>query len=120
MSNVPEVRPPLPPFTRESAIAKVRAAEDGWNTRDPARKPARDHRRHPRYQDWHRSPMSPASSPCFPLAIVWWPDAPAAQGLMVVMPHASHQVHMKILGSGGRKDPTDHLPCGGNVEPAVS
>lgn len=37
MSNVPEVRPPLPPFTRESAIAKVRAAEDGWNTRDPAR-----------------------------------------------------------------------------------
>jgi len=30
-------RPPLPPFTEESAIAKVRAAEDGWNTRDPAR-----------------------------------------------------------------------------------
>ncbi len=30
-------RPPLPPFTRESAIAKVRAAEDAWNSRDPAR-----------------------------------------------------------------------------------
>ncbi|WBO24096.1 nuclear transport factor 2 family protein [Sphingomonas abietis] len=32
-----DLRPPLPPFTRESAIAKVRAAEDGWNSRDPAR-----------------------------------------------------------------------------------
>jgi nuclear transport factor 2 (NTF2) superfamily protein len=32
-----ETRPPLPPFTREAAIAKVRAAEDGWNTCDPAR-----------------------------------------------------------------------------------
>jgi nuclear transport factor 2 (NTF2) superfamily protein len=30
-------RPPLPPFTRESAIRKVRAAEDAWNTRDPKR-----------------------------------------------------------------------------------
>ena len=28
-------RPPLPPFTRESAIIKVRAAEDGWNGRNP-------------------------------------------------------------------------------------
>ena len=28
-------RPPLPPFTRETAIQKVRFAEDGWNTRDP-------------------------------------------------------------------------------------
>ncbi|WP_327242342.1 nuclear transport factor 2 family protein [Streptomyces sp. NBC_01320] len=28
-------RPPLPPFTRETAIAKVRQGEDGWNTRDP-------------------------------------------------------------------------------------
>lgn len=27
-------RPPLPPFNRESAIEKVRLAEDGWNTRD--------------------------------------------------------------------------------------
>ncbi|WP_448122960.1 nuclear transport factor 2 family protein [Stenotrophomonas riyadhensis] len=27
-------RPPLPPFTRESAIEKVRLAEDGWNSRD--------------------------------------------------------------------------------------
>jgi nuclear transport factor 2 (NTF2) superfamily protein/pimeloyl-ACP methyl ester carboxylesterase len=30
-------RPPLPPFTRESAIQKVRLAEDTWNTRDPAK-----------------------------------------------------------------------------------
>lgn len=30
-------RPPLPPFTRETAIVKVRAAEDAWNTRDPER-----------------------------------------------------------------------------------
>lgn len=29
--------PPLPPFTRESAIQKVRLAEDGWNSRDPER-----------------------------------------------------------------------------------
>jgi nuclear transport factor 2 (NTF2) superfamily protein len=28
-------RPPVPPFTRETAIQKVRLAEDGWNTRDP-------------------------------------------------------------------------------------
>jgi len=28
-------RIPLPPFTRESAIQKVRLAEDGWNSRDP-------------------------------------------------------------------------------------
>jgi nuclear transport factor 2 (NTF2) superfamily protein len=28
-------RPPLPPFERESAIVKVRLAEDGWNSRDP-------------------------------------------------------------------------------------
>lgn len=28
-------RPPLPPFTRESALQKVRAAEDGWNSRSP-------------------------------------------------------------------------------------
>jgi uncharacterized protein len=35
MANVPlTTRPPLPPFTRESAIQKVRLAEDGWNTRD--------------------------------------------------------------------------------------
>ncbi len=28
-------RPPLPPFTRETAVQKVRLAEDGWNSRDP-------------------------------------------------------------------------------------
>ena len=32
-----EERPPLPPFTEETATAKVQAAEDGWNTRDPER-----------------------------------------------------------------------------------
>ncbi|MGH8254388.1 MAG: DUF1348 family protein [Steroidobacteraceae bacterium] len=30
-------RPPLPPFTAETAAKKVRLAEDAWNTRDPAR-----------------------------------------------------------------------------------
>ncbi|MCX7302854.1 MAG: nuclear transport factor 2 family protein [Hyphomicrobiales bacterium] len=30
-------RPPIPPFTRETAVQKVRLAEDGWNSRDPAR-----------------------------------------------------------------------------------
>ena len=30
-------RPPLPPFTPETAAAKVQAAEDAWNTRDPER-----------------------------------------------------------------------------------
>lgn len=29
-------RPPLPPFTEDTARQKVRAAEDAWNTRDPA------------------------------------------------------------------------------------
>ncbi len=33
MSN----RPPLPPFDRESAIRKIRMAEDGWNSRDAAK-----------------------------------------------------------------------------------
>lgn len=30
-------RPPLPPFTHETAVQKVRMAEDAWNTRDPER-----------------------------------------------------------------------------------
>ena len=30
-------RPPLPPFTCESAIQKIRGAEDAWNSRDPER-----------------------------------------------------------------------------------
>ena len=33
MSNA-QTRPSLPPFTRETAIEKVRLAEDGWNSRD--------------------------------------------------------------------------------------
>ncbi|TAM06823.1 MAG: nuclear transport factor 2 family protein [Paraburkholderia sp.] len=37
MTDAVEVRPPLPPFTRETAILKVRAAEDAWNSRDPKR-----------------------------------------------------------------------------------
>ena len=32
-----ESRPPLPPFTLESATQKVQSAEDAWNTRDPVR-----------------------------------------------------------------------------------
>lgn len=28
-------RPPLPPFTHETAVQKVQTAEDAWNTRDP-------------------------------------------------------------------------------------
>ena len=35
-TNVNE-RPPLPPFSRETAIQKIRMAEDAWNTRDPER-----------------------------------------------------------------------------------
>lgn len=30
-------RPPLPPFDQESALLKVKAAEDAWNSRDPVR-----------------------------------------------------------------------------------
>ena len=30
-------RPPLPPFSAETAATKVQAAEDAWNTRDPER-----------------------------------------------------------------------------------
>lgn len=30
-------RPPLPPFDEQTAVQKVRAAEDAWNTRDPHR-----------------------------------------------------------------------------------
>ena len=30
-----EARPPFPPFTHETAMLKVRMAEDGWNNRDP-------------------------------------------------------------------------------------
>src|ERR1700738_1440819 len=37
MPDAIETRPPVPPFTRETAIQKVRAAEDGWNSRDPER-----------------------------------------------------------------------------------
>jgi nuclear transport factor 2 (NTF2) superfamily protein len=31
------VRPPVPPFTRETAAQKVRLAEDAWNSRDPGK-----------------------------------------------------------------------------------
>ncbi|WP_458232335.1 nuclear transport factor 2 family protein [Roseateles sp. P5_E8] len=31
------MKPPLPPFTHESAVQKVRMAEDAWNSRDPDR-----------------------------------------------------------------------------------
>ena len=32
-----QARPPLPPFSHETAVQKVRMAEDGWNSRDPER-----------------------------------------------------------------------------------
>ena len=32
-----DTKPPLPPFTLETAMQKVRGAEDAWNSRDPAR-----------------------------------------------------------------------------------
>ena len=35
MSSDPNTRPPFPPFTLETAIQKVRMAEDAWNTRNP-------------------------------------------------------------------------------------
>jgi uncharacterized protein len=35
MTTLSESRPPLPPFTRETALQKVRAAEDAWNGRNP-------------------------------------------------------------------------------------
>ena len=34
-----QVRPPVPPFTKATAIQKVRAAEDAWNNRDPTKVP---------------------------------------------------------------------------------
>lgn len=36
-NNQETPRPPLPPFTRQTAIQKVRMAEDAWNSRDPVR-----------------------------------------------------------------------------------
>lgn len=35
--SISEARPPVPPFTRETATLKVRLAEDGWNSRDAAK-----------------------------------------------------------------------------------
>jgi nuclear transport factor 2 (NTF2) superfamily protein len=32
-----EIRPPVPPFTHDTAVQKVRGAEDGWNSCDPER-----------------------------------------------------------------------------------
>jgi hypothetical protein len=37
MSHPAESRPPFPPFTRDTAMQKVRMAEDAWNGRDPQR-----------------------------------------------------------------------------------
>lgn len=44
MNQTLDTRHPLPPFTRESAILKVRLAEDGWNLRDPDHAAARQSR----------------------------------------------------------------------------
>lgn len=37
MEMTTEIRQPVPPFTLDSAVQKVRLAEDGWNSRDPQR-----------------------------------------------------------------------------------
>jgi nuclear transport factor 2 (NTF2) superfamily protein len=37
MNTATETKPPVPPFTLETATQKVRMAEDGWNSRDPQR-----------------------------------------------------------------------------------
>jgi len=37
MTTFAETKPPLPPFSRDSAAQKVRMAEDAWNSRDPQR-----------------------------------------------------------------------------------
>ncbi|MCZ6829153.1 MAG: nuclear transport factor 2 family protein [Gammaproteobacteria bacterium] len=37
MNTTDGTRPPLPPFTRETASQKVRVAEDAWNSQDPQR-----------------------------------------------------------------------------------
>ena len=37
MNTSAEARPPFPPFTQETAVQKVRLAEDAWNSRDPVR-----------------------------------------------------------------------------------
>lgn len=37
LTNPMEQRPPLPPFTLETARQKVQMAEDAWNTKDPDR-----------------------------------------------------------------------------------
>ena len=37
MATAAQGRPPFPPFTRETAAVKARAAEDAWNSRDPER-----------------------------------------------------------------------------------
>ncbi|MFO3707240.1 DUF1348 family protein [Xanthomonas codiaei] len=37
MSSSASSRPPLPPFTHDTALLKVRLAEDGWNSRDAAK-----------------------------------------------------------------------------------
>lgn len=37
MEMTPEIRQPVPPFTLDLAVQKVRLAEDGWNSRDPQR-----------------------------------------------------------------------------------
>ena len=55
-----ETRPPLPPFTPETARQKVRMAEDAWNTRDPDRVVAGLYRGHALAQP-RRVPRSAAS-----------------------------------------------------------
>jgi nuclear transport factor 2 (NTF2) superfamily protein len=37
MDSAPEMKPPVPPFTLETAFQKVKMAEDAWNSKDPQR-----------------------------------------------------------------------------------
>lgn len=68
MSNV-EARPPLPPFTRETALQKVRMAEDGWNSRDPERV-ALAYTADSRWRNRHEFPLGRAQIRAF-LASKW-------------------------------------------------
>ena len=60
-------RPPLPPFVEQTAIEKVRLAEDGWNTRDPA-KVALAYSADSQWRN--RAEFSPAAKPLRPFSPV--------------------------------------------------
>jgi nuclear transport factor 2 (NTF2) superfamily protein len=59
-----QTRPPLPPFTAETAAIKVRAAEDAWNGRDPA-KVALAYTADSRWRNRHEFPVGRAAIEAF-------------------------------------------------------